>query len=105
MSDLEEMFKDLEGCCLHNPQWRPADVDKELAWIGDRQTGSDSSALVIVRLKPVDGKRPAYGLLTESEGYTGHGCQCSSMTAKEPTLALLLTHLDEYELASVVGRE
>lgn len=102
MSDLEEMFKDLERCCLHDPQWRPADVDRELRWIGDRQTGSDSSAIVIVRLKPVDGKRPEFGLLAESEDYTGHGCQCSSMTAKEPTLIKLLSHLDEYELAQVV---
>ena len=99
MTDLEEMFKDLEGCCLHDPQWHPADVAREIAWIGSRQTGSESSAIVVVGL--IGG---AYGLLTESEDYTGHGCQCGSMTVKEPTMRALLSHLGEYELLELITR-
>ncbi len=99
MSDLEEMFKDLEACCLHDPQWHPADVAQEIRWQGDRRTGSESSSVVIVRLTG-----GGYGLLTQQEDYTGHGCQCGSMTVREPTLIKLLSHLDEYELAELVQR-
>lgn len=105
MSDLNDMFAELKDCCLHEPQWTPEDVDREIAWIGDRRTGRESSSLIIVRLnrKPEQG-RAGYGLLTQSEDYTGHGCQCTSMTAREPSLIKLLSHLDEGELLSVVGR-
>jgi len=103
MSDLNDMFKDLMACCLHDPQWTPEQVDRELAWIGDRQTGCDSSAIVIVRLKPGGpAVRGDYGLLTESEDYSGHGCRCDSMTVREPTLLKILAHLDESELLQVV---
>lgn len=104
MSDLSDMFRDLQGCCLHDPQWTPDDVDREIAWIGDRQTGSDSSSIIVVRLKPPQGEpRCEYGLLTQSEDYTGHGCQCGSMTVREPSLAKLLTHLDDTELTLLIG--
>ena len=75
--DLVVMFGSLRDCCLHDPQWVPEDAEEELAWAGDRHTGSESSSIVIVRLKS-DG----YGLLTQSEDYTGHGCRCGSMTAR-----------------------
>ena len=94
MSDLEEMFSVLRGCCLHDPQWLPENVARVVTWVGDRQNGSDSSSIVIVQLKD-----RAYGLLVQSEDYTGHGCQCSSMTVKAAGLGDLLTHLDEYDLA------
>ena len=108
MSDLSEMFADLRSCCLHDPQWLPEDVDEELAWIGDRQTGPESTAIVIVRLKTRSTRLPylfEYGLLTESEDYTGHGCQCDSMTVKEDGLAKLLAHLDDWELTRVIARK
>lgn len=107
VSDLTEMFSALEGCCLHKPQWRPDDVLREITWHGDRQTGCESSSIVIVRLKPQPGQQwPGdFGLLTQSEDYTGHGCQCNSMTVREPTLAKLLPHLDDYELLRLLGRE
>jgi hypothetical protein len=105
MSDLSEMFADLQGCCLHEPQWTPEEVQREITWIGDRHTGSDSSSLVIVLLKPVRDRSWEYGLLTQSEDYTGHGCQCGSMTAREPTLLKLLSHLDGDELLKVVSRD
>jgi len=98
MSDLEEMFKDLESCCLHNPLWRPDDVQRVIKWHGDRQTGPDSSSIVIVRLKTP----PIFGLLVQSEDYTGHGCQCNSATSRRHTLASLLTRLEEYELAEIL---
>jgi hypothetical protein len=103
VSDLEELFKDLEQCCLHEPVWHPADVDRELAWYGDRSTGSESSSIVIVRLKSSKPGAPEYGLLTQSEDYTGHGCQCDSMTVKEASLAKLLAHLDDLELLDVLA--
>lgn len=98
MSDLSEMFERLQGCCLHNPQWLPQDVAQEIAWAGDRATGGDTSSIVLVALK--DGR--GYGLLTQSEDYTGHGCQCDSMTLREPTLRLLLGHLSDEELARLL---
>lgn len=105
MSDLEEMFKELLRCCLHEPVWTPDQVTRELKWIGDRQTGSESSSIVLVRLRARDGQRYGadYGLLVQYEDYTGHGCQCSSMTAREETLAKLLSHLDDYDLHKVIG--
>lgn len=93
MSDLSEMFEVVTGCCLHDPVWKPEDVAQEISWTGDRQNGSDSSSIVIVRLKD-----STFGLFTQGEDYTGHGCQCSSFTAKEPTLAKLLGHLGDYDL-------
>ena len=107
MSDLADMFEVITGCCLHEPQWTPADVAKEIRWYGDRQNGSESSSIVIVRLKPTEGQRPHmadYGLLTQNEDYTGHGCQCSSMTVRESNLGKLLAHLDDYELLSLIGQ-
>jgi hypothetical protein len=105
MSDLSEMFEVLERCCLHEPQWRPGDVDREIAWIGDRENGSESSSIVIVQLKCTFPDKPFYGLLTQSEDYTGHGCQCDSMTAREPSLASLLTHLEDYEIRRILERD
>jgi len=103
MSDLDDMFRVLTGCCLHNPQWQPGDVDKIVRWVGDRSTGCESSSIVIVRLQwNAQEKRCDYGLLTQSEDYTGHGCQCGSMTVRETSLYKLLSHLDEYELAKLV---
>lgn len=100
MSDLSEMFEVITGCCLHDPQWKPEDVQAELAWIGDRQSGSDSSSIVIVKLS----SQPQYGLLTQSEDYTGHGCHCDSMVVREDTLRKLLGHLTDYELEDVISR-
>lgn len=100
MSDLDDMFKILEGCCLHDPQWYPADVEKEIAWGGDVQTGSESESVVVVKLK--DG---TFGLLTQGEDYTGHGCQCDSMTVKEQSLYTLLGHLNEHEILLLIADE
>jgi hypothetical protein len=97
------MFRDLLDCCLHDPQWTPADVNRIIAWRGDRQTGSESSSIIVVSLKRADGSPDGYGLLTQSEDYTGHGCQCRSMTARERFLARLLAHLDDDEIMRLIG--
>lgn len=99
MSDLTAMFQTLLGCCLHNPQWTPDQVEQEIAWIGDRELGSESQSLVIVQL--TGGQ---WGLLTQSEDYTGHGCQCDAMTVKAATLRDLLTHLTDHELCDLIAR-
>ncbi len=101
MSDLEDMFDVLRSCCLHDPQWLPEDVARVIRWQGDRQNGPESSSIIVVGLKG-DYPRP-YGLLTQSEDYTGHGCQCNSMTVREQSLAKLLSHLDDYELEELIG--
>ncbi len=106
MSDLSDMFDVIRGCCLHDPQWLPDDVEKIVRWEGDRQNGPESSSIVIVRLKPQDGEeywQRGYGLMTQGEDFTGHGCQCDSMTVREKTLAKLLTHLDDSELGVLIG--
>jgi hypothetical protein len=100
MSDLDEMFSVLKSCCLHDPQWHPEDVDKEIAWGGDHATGSESESVVIVKLKDNN-----YGLLTQGEDYTGHGCQCDSMTVIESSLYTLLGHLNEHEILMLLNSE
>ena len=102
VSELEEMFTTLLGCCLHSPAWMPSDVASEIVWEGDRQTGSESSSIVVVQLK---GQPPAYGLLTQGEDYTGHGCQCGSFTAREDSISKLLGHLDNYDLIRLLTRQ
>lgn len=84
--DLESAFVSLAACCLHDPLWTPADVESVLgsAWRGDESGGwqrggygdkdaAESQSVTVVRLK--DGR---FGLLDESEDYTGHGCQCGA---------------------------
>lgn len=100
---LEVMFGSLLGCCLHNPTWTPVDVDKVLCSIWNRYSeewqdcaapegqygawkdGTDSISYTVVRLK--DGR---FGLLSESEDYTGHGCQCGAATSVYGSLGDLL---------------
>lgn len=109
---LERMFRYLDGCCLHQPVWTPVDVDQVLCsvWNGDYDGGwqdckppaaryeawkgsSDSTSYTVVRLK--DGR---YGLLSESEDYTGHGCQCTSATDIYTSVADLLRYgVEEYQ--------
>jgi hypothetical protein len=89
---LETMFGSLQDCCLHSPVWTPVDVDKVLCSVHDAdgewrdstppadrwgawKTGTESTSYTVVRLK--DGR---FGLLSESEDYTGHGCQCTAAT-------------------------
>ena len=98
VNDLDEMFDILKVCCLHDPQWYPQDVEKEIAWAGDRWTGSESESVVIVKLKNGN-----YGLLTQGEDYTGHGCQCDSMTVTEADLYRLLGHLNEHEILMLIS--
>jgi len=99
---LEIMFGRLQGCCLHSPVWTPVDVDAVLCSVQDSdgtwtdstapegewgswKNGTDSSSYTVVRLK---GGR--YGLLSESEDYTGHGCQCDAATNAYESLSDLL---------------
>jgi hypothetical protein len=99
MTEITEVFsafKELEGCCLHEPQWRPIEVEKILTVVGDLLC-NDADSLLIVSLK-----NGGYGLLAESSDYTGHGCRCGSMTARETTLYGLLIHLPEDELIRVI---
>jgi hypothetical protein len=93
--ELRETYAGLLACCLHDLQWSPDDVAEPLCtvWQGDGSGGwqpdakqsTESSAYVVVKLK--DGR---YGLLEDSEDYTGHGCQCGSSTAVYGSLDELL---------------
>lgn len=100
MSDLNDMFKDLLSCCLHDPQWTPDDVAEEISRVEEYGDYADSFTVIVVKLKSGE-----FGLLTESADTTGHGCQCGSMTVKEPTLRKLLIHLDEWELQKLIERD
>lgn len=99
---LEHMFSYLQSCCLHTPVWTPADVDRVLCSIwseysgqwadsttpgeyGGWKGGTESESYTVARLR--DGR---FGLLSESEDYTGHGCQCSAATNVYATLNDLL---------------
>lgn len=108
ISELAETYEMLEACCLHEPQWRMEDVDTFLCgvwgdsysgWADTPKQGSDCSSVWVTRLK--DG---TYGLLCESEDYTGHGCMCNSYTVRCQTLSGLLTHLSDEERHAVVYR-
>ncbi len=97
VKDLDALFSGLQGCCLHNPQWLPADVEAVLAglwrgcggWMQVAADGSkedtESESVFAVKLK--DG---GYGLLHESEDYTGHGCRCDAFTGRYGSLGELL---------------
>ena len=98
MEDLAEEFSSLESCCLHEPQWRPQDTEKIVAWWYDSPEGYGSSDEVIV----VKLKGGGYGLLTASSDTTGHGCQCGSHTVRADTLSRLLSHLTEHELLDLI---
>ena len=100
---LEIMFGQLQDCCLHQPAWTPAGVAEVLCSVqnpdyenwedsivpespgGDWKDGADSSSYTVVRLH--DGR---YGLLAESEDYTGHGCQCDAAASIYGSLDELL---------------
>lgn len=90
---LAGAFEYVSGCCLHNPLWGPDDAVEVLGWTwngdgcsgaGPKEVYCDSGQDVIVRLN--DG---AFGYFTESEDYTGHGCQCNAFAGKYPTLEAL----------------
>ena len=102
--NLEIMFGQLQACCMHTAVWTPADVAEVLCsvWEGDGSGGwadcqpvaehwgnwknsTESSSYTVARLK--NGR---YGLLAESEDYTGHGCQCNSSTTAYDSLHDLL---------------
>lgn len=93
--DLREVYDGLAACCLHERLWSPDDVAEVLAmvWCGDESGGwqegtkqsTESTAYTAVKL--ADGR---FGLLSDSEDYTGHGCQCTSSTAVYGSLDELL---------------
>lgn len=103
VTELDAVFRYLENCCLHEPQWRPLDVESVLAGVqhgyGDEwkpvtfedagyvswKDGTDTESAIVVKLK--DG---GYGLLHESEDYTGHGCRCGAFTGRYDSLEDLL---------------
>lgn len=101
MAGLKDLFRFLDGCCLHEPDWGPDEVEEILLsvysdygnkWeIGPencaKDFGGDSESITVVKLKDGGG----FGLLAESEDYTGHGCQCSSFTGIYTSLEELLT--------------
>jgi hypothetical protein len=100
VSEFAKTFAMLERCCLHNPQWHPGQVVRIIDAICDDDGGwhvmdnggksfSDSSSVYLVELE--DG----FGLLEESEDYTGHGCQCDSFTGKYGTLEEALQAIPE----------
>lgn len=99
VSDLTHTFAALENCCLHDPQWRPSQVAAIVCYRTFQRTDDDRffSVIVIVTLRNAQ-----YGLLLESQDYTGHGCECGAMTVTEPTLAKLLSHLQDGELTALL---
>lgn len=99
LEDLPAEFESLEGCCMHEPQWRPLDAAEVLAWRYDSPEGYGSTdQVILVRL--VGG---GYGLLTSSSDTTGHGCQCDSHTVRASSLVGLLGHLTEDELLDLIS--
>ena len=93
LETFTDQFTWADGCCLHDPLFRPADVEKV---IGIKHTSgyyAESETTAVVKLK--DGR---YGLFTASEDTTGHGCQCGAMTVVEDTLHSLVAHLTVWEL-------
>ncbi len=103
LDDLKQMFEDVERCCLHDPVWRPDDVDTIVKWYGDHETGSESSSQVLVRLKNKDRWSREWGYFEQSEDYTGHGCQCGSYTARDSRLGGLLSGVDDWKLTELLG--
>ncbi len=100
LKDLEQMFIDLRRCCLHEPIWTPVDCRKVVAhvWSGEYEGGwvtgspgsktcSESRSFTVVQFHNGE-----YGLLYESEDYTGHGCQCDAGTSAYKTLDELLRY-------------
>jgi len=107
LSDLDSIFTQLTDCCLHKPTWTPGDAvgvlasvqnddsvwsDESGVWTdckmdeyGNWKAGTDSGSYTVVQLR--DGR---YGLLSESEDYTGHGCQCGAATGVYSSLRDLL---------------
>jgi hypothetical protein len=101
--NLEFMFGQLSGCCLHQPAWTPVDAQAVLCSVWSSYGGSwqdskpvaeewdnwkgstDAVSYTVALLK--DGR---YGLLSESEDYTGHGCQCSAAAGVYGSLDELL---------------
>lgn len=100
MSDLSDLFYEVRDCCMHDPQWLPEDVDREISWTGDRESGRDTSSIVIVALK-----NGFFGLFAQSEDYSGHGCVCNSMAVSEPSLGRLMSHLADWEIERVINGE
>lgn len=99
LSDYGFLWED-GGCCLHAPPWSPGDVTSVAAWIWDGygaegwrdgpKTASDSESASVVTLR-----QGGYGLLLESEDYTGHGCQCSSAALIAADIPGLLLHVED----------
>jgi len=84
LEELRGEYESLAACCMHDRPWSPDDVAEVLCWVwrGDGGTWRDgpkdeTESEGIIAVKLADGR---YGLLTESEDYTGHGCQCNSAT-------------------------
>jgi hypothetical protein len=93
MEELAAHFRLLEGCCLHQPVWKPDDADEVLfaiesgdgeGWKAGWYGGSEYSVYVVVRLK-----ESGYGLLHSQEDYTGHGCECGAFTGRYDHLSKL----------------
>ena len=113
IASLTETFDMLEKCCLHDPQWRPGEVTEVLAafWNGtgswvpleDVKSAWDTDSESVIAVKLNDG---SYGLLTENEDYTGHGCQCDAFTGWYPTAEDLIFHCEDGyrdKIAEVMG--
>lgn len=100
---LEIMFRQLQGCCLHDPVWTPVDAVRVLCSVqsdycgdgwkdctapdayGTFKDSTDTNSYTVVRLKD-----SRFGLLSESEDYTGHGCQCNAATGAYDSVSDLL---------------
>lgn len=111
IDDLRGTYESLASCCLHNPEWSPDDVTEVLCtvWSGEdtgsewrtgEKTCTESASYTVVKLT---GGR--FGLLAESEDYTGHGCQCGSTTAVYlASSGLLIMGVPEPEARLAIAR-
>ena len=102
----------LAGCCLDHPEpdWSGAIVKKVIRWWDhseglDKDYPGDSDGSRIAMFLTDDGR---FGVLEDSEDYTGHGCQCDSAFAVfdniAQALALGLTEEDAANLNLTLQR-
>lgn len=95
---LDRIFTQLRKCGVHDPQWVPAEVLDIICWSEPEPWGIwDAVTIIVVQLTT------GFGVLTSMADYTGHGCRCHELTAREASLVRVLGHLTERELKAVLG--
>jgi hypothetical protein len=97
-ADVQAQGDMLTGCCLKHKDenWKPGIVKKVIAWFDTASSyayGTERSGYVVFKTSD---KR--FAVLSDSEDYTGHGCQCcSSLTIWDTLEEALRLGLSEDE--------